>query len=55
MLVLFAGYKQFKGQVLHSKELEDIISGLRVNDLLHYSHILTGSYDHSTNLSVEDS
>lgn len=36
------GYKHYMGQVLQSKDLEDIISGLRMNDLLRYSHILTG-------------
>ncbi|XP_064405069.1 pyridoxal kinase-like [Halichondria panicea] len=36
------GYKVFKGQVLDSANLADIIDGLRSNNLLNYSHLLTG-------------
>ena len=40
---VLTGYKSFKGQVLDSTDLSDIIGGLRENGLLvNYSHILTG-------------
>ncbi len=35
----------FKGQVLDSANLAEIIDGLRSNNLLHYSHLLTGEYE----------
>lgn len=35
-------YKVAKGQVLNSADLKDIIDGLRSNNLLNYSHVLTG-------------
>ena len=38
------GYSSFRGQVLDSTDLADIIAGLRENGLLaNYSHILTGT------------
>ena len=37
-------YKHFKGQVLGSEELDDLLTGLRSNRLLKYSYILTGMY-----------
>ena len=37
------GYKVFKGQVLNSTNLSELIEGLRSNSLLHYSHVLTGN------------
>ena len=40
---IFAGYPVFKGQVLGSCELNDIYEGLKVNNLLRYSHLLTGN------------
>ncbi|GAB6030667.1 hypothetical protein CHUAL_007523 [Chamberlinius hualienensis] len=36
------GYKYFKGQVLNSNELNDLIDGLKLNHLQNYTHILTG-------------
>ncbi|GAB2288939.1 hypothetical protein Dimus_023245 [Dionaea muscipula] len=36
------GYPTFKGQVLNGKELWDLIDGLAGNDLLYYTHLLTG-------------
>jgi pyridoxine kinase len=36
------GYGKWKGQVLTDKDLNDLISGLRENDLIHYTHLLTG-------------
>ncbi|XP_043229882.1 pyridoxal kinase-like [Amphibalanus amphitrite] len=36
------GYKCFKGQVLNDSELEELVSGLRLNDINKYSHLLTG-------------
>nr|CAG4641014.1 EOG090X09AY [Eulimnadia texana] len=36
------GYGSWKGTVLNSTDLADLMDGLRGNDLLHYSHILTG-------------
>ena len=38
------GYEQFKGQVLEAAELDVLIDGLHSNDLLRYTHILTGLY-----------
>jgi hypothetical protein len=37
-----AGYPTFKGQVLNGDELWDLIEGLSANDLLFYTHLLTG-------------
>ena len=37
-----SGYREFKGQVLTSDDLQELIAGLRTNDLLQYSHVLTG-------------
>lgn len=36
------GYPTFRGQVLNGKELWDLIEGLEANDLLFYTHLLTG-------------
>ncbi|XP_043696080.1 pyridoxal kinase [Telopea speciosissima] len=36
------GYPTFKGQVLNGQELWDLIEGLEANDLLFYTHLLTG-------------
>ena len=41
-LMLSLAYKYFKGQVLGSQELDDLLTGLRSNRLLKYSYILTG-------------
>lgn len=38
-----AGYPSVKGQVLDGKELWTLIEGLEANDLLHYTHLLTGA------------
>ena len=35
-------YKCFKGQRLNADELADLIEGLKKNDLLNYTHLLTG-------------
>ena len=35
-------YDVSKGQVLGSSELRDLVSGLRANGLLCYTHLLTG-------------
>lgn len=35
-------YKIFKGQRLNSNELSDLFDGLRENNLLNYTHLLTG-------------
>ncbi|CAI9766904.1 unnamed protein product [Fraxinus pennsylvanica] len=37
-----AGYPSFKGQVLNGDQLWDLIDGLEANDLLFYTHLLTG-------------
>lgn len=37
-----AGYPTFKGQVLNGEQLWDIVSGLEANELLFYTHLLTG-------------
>ncbi|KAH6754938.1 pfkB-like carbohydrate kinase family protein [Perilla frutescens var. hirtella] len=36
------GYPTFKGQVLNGDQLWDLIEGLGANDLLYYTHLLTG-------------
>ncbi|CAH1421380.1 unnamed protein product [Lactuca virosa] len=36
------GYPTFKGQVLNGKQLWELIEGLEANNLLHYTHLLTG-------------
>ncbi|KAM7516359.1 hypothetical protein LguiA_005942 [Lonicera macranthoides] len=36
------GYPTFKGQVLNGEQLRDLIEGLAGNDLLYYTHLLTG-------------
>lgn len=36
------GYEHVKGQVLKSSELEELMEGLRLNDIHRYSHLLTG-------------
>ncbi|XP_076041167.1 pyridoxal kinase [Oratosquilla oratoria] len=36
------GYSHFKGQVLNATELRDLISGLKLNGLDRYTHLLTG-------------
>ncbi|OAY45362.1 pyridoxal kinase isoform X1 [Manihot esculenta] len=36
------GYPTFKGHVLNGQQLWDLIEGLEANDLLYYTHLLTG-------------
>ncbi|GLV41361.1 Pyridoxal kinase [Carabus blaptoides fortunei] len=36
------GYKAIKGQVLKDQDLADLIEGLKLNNIDHYSHLLTG-------------
>lgn len=36
------GYPTFKGQVLNGKELWNLVEGLEANNLLYYTHLLTG-------------
>ncbi|KAF2905739.1 hypothetical protein ILUMI_00452 [Ignelater luminosus] len=36
------GYGKFKGQVLSDTDLDDLVKGLSMNDLDHYTHLLTG-------------
>ncbi|KAL2241436.1 UNVERIFIED_CONTAM: Pyridoxal kinase [Sesamum indicum] len=36
------GYPTFKGQVLNGDQLWDLIEGLEANNLLYYTHLLTG-------------
>ncbi|KAK9115382.1 hypothetical protein Syun_022179 [Stephania yunnanensis] len=36
------GYPTFKGQVLNGEQLWNLIEGLEANDLLYYTHLLTG-------------
>ncbi|KAJ4960578.1 hypothetical protein NE237_020488 [Protea cynaroides] len=36
------GYPTFKGQALNGQQLWDLIEGLEANELLYYSHLLTG-------------
>lgn len=37
-----SGYKIFKGQRLSGEQLEELISGLEANNLLNYTHLITG-------------
>jgi len=37
-----AGYPTFKGQVLNGQQLWELIEGLEGNELLFYTHLLTG-------------
>lgn len=37
-----AGYATVKGDVLDGEQLWALIEGLQANDLLHYTHLLTG-------------
>lgn len=39
-----AGYPTFKGQVLNGQQLGDLIAGLEENNLLYYTHLLTGMF-----------
>ena len=41
----YAGYPTFKGQVLNGQQLWELIEGLGANDLLYYTHLLTGTLD----------
>ncbi|XP_014242769.2 pyridoxal kinase isoform X2 [Cimex lectularius] len=36
------GYKSFKGQILNENDLNDLIESLKHNNLLNYTHLLTG-------------
>ncbi|GLT57247.1 hypothetical protein SLA2020_302340 [Shorea laevis] len=36
------GYPTFRGQVLNGQQLWELIEGLEANDLLYYTHLLTG-------------
>ena len=42
LYISHSGYREFKGQVLNSSDLASLVGGLRSNNLLHYSHMLTG-------------
>lgn len=37
-----AGYPTVTGQVLNGEQLWQLIEGLEANELLHYTHLLTG-------------
>ena len=39
---LFLGYQHVQGQVLDAKELKVLFEGLQLNNLHHFSHLLTG-------------
>lgn len=49
-LIMFAGYPTFKGQVLNGEQLWELIQGLESNDLLYYTHLLTGIIHSSIDL-----
>ncbi|PVD29273.1 hypothetical protein C0Q70_11870 [Pomacea canaliculata] len=36
------GYGKWKGQVLNADDVAELFEGLRINNLLHFSHVLTG-------------
>ncbi|RNA16759.1 pyridoxal kinase [Brachionus plicatilis] len=44
-------YQCFKGQCLNADQLEELLEGLRQNDLLEYSHLLTGYVGNPTFLN----
>ncbi|KAJ4770319.1 Pyridoxal kinase [Rhynchospora pubera] len=46
------GYPTFKGQVLNGDQLWDLIEGLAANDLLYYTHLLTGYIGSASFLST---
>ncbi len=39
------GYKSFRGQRLDSNDLAELYLGLKENDLLNYTHLLTGYFE----------
>ncbi|CAL1278557.1 unnamed protein product [Larinioides sclopetarius] len=45
------GYKVIKGQILKSEELHDLYEGLKANELLNYTHVLTGYVGNETFLT----
>lgn len=47
-----AGYPTFKGQVLNGKQLGELIEGLEENNLLYYTHLLTGTLNYAVVLIV---
>lgn len=40
--VCLPGYKSWQGTVTTAEQLWDLIEGLKANDLLQYSHLVTG-------------
>ncbi|CAN1351575.1 Pyridoxal kinase [Linum perenne] len=42
LLFINIGYPSFKGQVLNGQQLWELIEGLQANNLLFYTHLLTG-------------
>ncbi|CAN1351577.1 Pyridoxal kinase [Linum perenne] len=42
LIHFLAGYPSFKGQVLNGQQLWELIEGLQANNLLFYTHLLTG-------------
>lgn len=51
-LICCSGYKEFKGQVLNSSDLASLVGGLRSNNLLRYSHMLTGKSSMISNICL---
>ena len=48
-------YKCFKGQRLNSNELDELFDGLRQNELIDYTHLLTGKFrQHTYNIYLPD-
>lgn len=43
-----------KGQVLDSKELKELFEGLKLNNLHHFSHLLTGTHFNYVVCSVKE-
>src|SRR4029434_7380827 len=41
------GYDHWKGQVLNADELQVLYEGLRLNQLMQYDYILTGTHTHT--------
>ena len=41
--VVFSGYPSFHGERLQGEQLWDIFQGLSENELVSYSHVLTGA------------
>ena len=42
LILFFAEYKVFRGQVLDDKDVSELYDGLKLNNITNFSHVLTG-------------